>query len=391
MKFLRNIVACCETPPEAPSVQERKTNVPPGSRPTHLPKLTCFTQSAPATCIALLTQWLLSLSPAFASDHLTSPSAPTARVVIVEDSFATEAFRPRANRVQIMVNAGVTNLARTADLKSAWLSLVSPRDTVGIKVFSAPGPNSGTRPAVVSAIIEGLLSAGLPPRRIVIWDTRLTDLLLAGFSDVAKKYGVRLTSSTQAGYDEKVYYEKPFVGNPVWGDLEFGRKGPGIGRNSYFSKLLTKEISKIINVTPLLNHDLAGVSGTLYGLAMASTDNIGRFESDPDRLAVAVPEIYGTTNLHDHVVLNITDALICQYEGGERGLLHYSTALNQLRFSKDPVALDVLSIDELERQRKAADAPAIKINRELYSNASLLELGVSDLKKISVEKVVLQR
>ena len=328
-------------------------------------------------------------SVVLASDPVAAPATPAARVVIVEDSLATDAFRPRADRVQGMVNAGLTNITKTADVKSAWLSLVSTRDTVGLKVFSAPGPNSGTRPSVVSAIIEGLLSAGLPPKRIVIWDTRLTDLRLAGFSDIAKKYGVRLMSSTQAGYDDKVYYEKPFVGNPVWGDLEFGKKGPGVGRNSYFSKLLTREITKIINVTPLLNHDLAGVSGTLYGLAIASTDNIGRFESDPDRLAVAVPEIYNTTNLHDHVALNITDALVCQYEGGERGLLHYSTPLNQLRFSKDPVALDVLSIDELERQRKAADAPAIKINRELYSNASLLELGVSDLKKIAVDNIVL--
>jgi hypothetical protein len=334
---------------------------------------------------------LLPLSSAPASDPVSLPSTPTSRVVIVEDSLATDAFRPRADRVQEMVNVGLTNVTKTADLKSAWLSLVSSRDTVGIKVFSAPGPNSGTRPAVVSAVIEGLISAGLPPKRIVIWDTRLTDLRLAGFSDVAKKYGVRLNASTQAGYDDRIYYEKPFVGTPVWGDLEFGKKGPGIGRNSYVSKLLTREITKIINITPLLNHDLAGVSGTLYGLAMASTDNIGRFESDPDRLAVAVPEIYGMTNLHDHVALNITDALICQYEGGERGLLHYSTALNQLRFSKDPVALDVLSLDELERQRKSADAPAIKINRELYANASLLELGSSDLKKIAVDKIDLNR
>jgi hypothetical protein len=39
-------------------------------------------------------------------------------------------------------------------------------------------------------------------------------------------------------------------------------------------------------------------------------DNVLRFESDPDRLATAVPEIYGLTNLSDHVVMNITDALI---------------------------------------------------------------------------------
>jgi hypothetical protein len=59
--------------------------------------------------------------------------------------------------------------------------------------------------------------------------------------------------------------------------------------------------------------------------------------------------------------------------------------LNQLRFSRDPVALDVLSIQELDHQREAAKAPVIKPNQELYSNASLLELGVSDVKRIDVE------
>jgi hypothetical protein len=137
----------------------------------------------------------------------------------------------------------------------------------------------------------------------------------------------------------------------------------------------------------LLNHNLAGVSGNLYSLASGSVDNFARFESDPGRLAIAVPEIYALPELSDHVVLNIVDALICQYEGGERGLLHYSATLNELRFSRDPVALDVLSIQELERQRSSSRAPAIKAAMELYNNAALLELGVSDPKAIQVERI----
>jgi hypothetical protein len=67
--------------------------------------------------------------------------------------------------------------------------------------------------------------------------------------------------------------------------------------------------------------------------------------------------------------------------------LHYSVSLNQLRFSRDPVALDVLSLQELDRQREIARAPVIKPLRDLYSNASLLELGVSDLKKIQIVRL----
>ena len=116
-------------------------------------------------------------------------------------------------------------------------------------------------------------------------------------------------------------------------------------------------------------------------------DNIGRFEANPDRMTRAIPEIYALESLSDKVVLNITDALVCQYEGGERGLLHYSTILNQLRFSKDPVALDMLSIKELDRQRLATQAPVVKPNLDLYDTAALLQLGVSDLKRIQVDKL----
>jgi hypothetical protein len=146
-------------------------------------------------------------------------------------------------------------------------------------------------------------------------------------------------------------------------------------------------MTKIINITPLLNHNLAGVSGNLWGLALGSVDNTLRFENDADRLAAAVPEIIALPQLGDRVVLNIVDALICQYQGEERGLLHYSTALNQLWFSTDPVALDVLAIQELDRQRQAAKVLAATTNLELYQNASLLEIGVSDLRRIDVTRL----
>lgn len=298
-----------------------------------------------------------------------------------------DAFRPRAERIGPMVCRAITNLTGKPSVVEAWRSLVSTQDVVGIKVFSAPGPNSGTRPAVVGAVVEGLLSAGLAPSHIIIWDRQASELRLAGYYDLAARYGVQVGSSAEAGYDPAVFYDSPLLGNLIWGDLEFGKKGPGVGRKSFVSKLVTKRITKIINVTPLLNHNLAGVSGNLYDLAMGSVDNIIRFESNPRLLAEAVPDICNLPALYDRVVLSIVDALICQYEGGERGLLHYSAVLNELRLSRDPVALDVLSIQELERQRDAAGEPQVKPSLELYDNAALIQLGVSDPKKLRVDRL----
>ena len=233
-------------------------------------------------------------------------------------------------------------------------------------------------------MVEGLLAAGLPPDQIVLWDRRLIDLRLAGFVALAKRLGVRVAGSAEAGYDESAFYETPLLGNLVWGDLEFGSKNPGVGRKSFVSKLVQGQMTKIINLTPLINHNETGVAGNLFSLALGSVDNAARFEAETDRMARAVPEIYALPALGDRVVLNIVDALICQYQGEERSLLHYSTVLNQLRFSHDPVALDVLSIQELIAQRQATGSPQVRTNLDLYENATLLELGVSDLKKIQV-------
>jgi Domain of unknown function (DUF362) len=315
-----------------------------------------------------------------------SPSTPpaSAQVFIIEDPRATDAFDPRPDRIQAMVNRTITNLTGRPSVPEAWRSLVSTQDIVGIKVFSEPGPNSGTRPAVVAAVIHGLLSAGLPPDHIIVWDKHKSDLRLAGYLRLAQTYQVLLAGSAEAGYDETKYYDTALIGNLVWGDFEFGKKTDGTGRKSFVSKLVTERMTKIINITPLMNHNEAGVSGTLFSLTLGSVDNTGRFESDPGRLALAVPEIYALPVLSDHVVLNIVDALICQYEGEERSLLHYSVALNQIRMSRDPVALDVLSIQELDHQRRVNKAPPVKANPDLFSNAALLELGVSDPKKIHV-------
>src|SRR5690242_5704878 len=81
------------------------------------------------------------------------------RVLIVENPGATAAFVPQAAPVREMIKAGVTAFAARDSEKSAWLSLVSTNDNIGIKVLSAAGA-SGTRIPVVEAVIQGLLAAG---------------------------------------------------------------------------------------------------------------------------------------------------------------------------------------------------------------------------------------
>lgn len=330
--------------------------------------------------------WLLPLS-ALAQTPAAHPAAQRARVVIAQDDEATAAFEPRTEKIPALVQRGLTSLTGLATPAAAWRSLISTQDTVGIKVFSAPGAGSGTRPAVVEAVIKSLLAAGQPAKKIIIWDKQWADLRRAGFVDLARRLGVRVAAGASAGWDEKVFYESPYLGQLVYGDLEFNKKGDTVGRKSFVTKLVTREMTKIISITPLLNHNSAGVCGHLYSLALGSVDNTLRLDGDTLRLATAVPELFALPELGDRVALNIVDALICQYQGEQVGRLHYSTALNQLRFGTDPVALDVLSLQELERQRaeKGITGGANTNSWQLYQNASLLEIGVSHPRQITVE------
>lgn len=338
--------------------------------------------------LAILLPWGAASEPARTNSGPSFfPPHTQSRVIIAQDPEATEAYQPRPDKVLTLVHRAILRLADRPSLAEAWLSLVSTQDIVGIKVYSSPGASSGTRPAVVAAVVEGLLEAKLPPQHIIIWDKHRADLRQAGFFELAKRYGIRVEGSATAGYDPDQFYETSLVGQLVWGDSEFGKKGDHLGRRSFVSKLVTQGMTKIINVTPLLNHNSAGVCGNLLSLTLGSVDNTIRFETDVRRLADAVPELYALPVLGDRVVLNIVDALLCQYQGEHVSLLHYSVPLNEVRCSKDPVALDVLSLRELEHQRQATRMPSSTNHFTLYQNASELELGASDWTQIKVERI----
>jgi hypothetical protein len=333
--------------------------------------------------------WLAGFQARAADLFSLHSTNAASRVVIVENTNAIVNFQPDENVVQTMVNLAVTKFTGKTTAADAWRSLVSTQDVVGIKVFSAAGELSGTRPIVVAAVIHSLLDAGLPATNIIIWDKHADDLRAAGFFKLAAQLGVRAAGAVETGYDPTNFYlpDSAVIGNLLYGDLEFGKKGEGVGRKSFVSLLVSRQITKIISIAPLLNENEIGACGQLYSLALGGVDNTFRFESDADRLAVAVPEIYALPALGDRVALDITDALIGQYEGSSRGLLQYSFVLDQLWFSRDPVALDTLAIKELEHERRALDAPEFKPNLELYANAALLQLGVNETNKIQIEKL----
>jgi hypothetical protein len=318
--------------------------------------------------------------------HATNPPA---RIVVVQGDHLMKAFLPDAAKVEAAFNRGLVDFTEQTSVSNAWRSLVTTNDTVGIKVFAEPGPVCGTRPAVVAAMVRGLFAAGLRPDQIIIWDRHLIDLRTAGFGDLGRELGVRVAGAAETGYDTNAYYlpDSPVVGELVWGDVEFGKtnKDFSVGKKSFLSKLVSQQMTKIISVVPLMNENAAGVCGHFFSVTLGAVDNARRFDGAPDRLAVALPEIYALPLIGDRVVLNVTDALILQYEGGPQGYLQFSSVRNELWFGKDPVALDTMALKELMLQRRILSAPPMPTNFAIYTNAVLLQLGIDDPSRIQIE------
>jgi len=327
------------------------------------------------------------LRPAAADLPAISPADTSpARVLKVTGERLLDTYIPDNERVASTFNHGLETFTRTATPAAAWLTLVKTNDTVGLKVYSVPGPICGTRAATVRAAVQGLLAAGLPPGHIIIWDKHPAELRAAGYYDLGRDLGVAVMSATETGYDSNTFYlpDSPVIGQLVWGDLEFGQTNRDTGKRSFVSKLVSQRLTKIISLVPLINEDAAGVCGHFYSLALGSVDNTLRFENDPGRLAVALPEIVAQPAVGDHVALYITDAILAQYQGGPGGYLQFSTILNQFWFSHDPVALDVLALHELSHERAQAQVPGWQSNLEIYTNANLLQLGQNQLGEIPV-------
>lgn len=337
--------------------------------------------------LCALLGWIFS---AQAAELLPAPKTNSAtHITVVQSQDIVKEFKADPAAVEERFNLGFIVFSRGTNLVDGWHKFVTTNDTVGIKVFSEPGPISGTRPALVAAVIKGLRDAGVPGKKIIIWDKHEDDLRAAGFFHLAEQFGVQVAGAAETGYDTNAFYlpESPVSGALVWGDVEFGNTNSEAGRKSYVTKLLTRHITKIISIAPLMDQNEAGTCGHFYSLGLGGLDNTRRFEVSGNRLATALPEIYAMPQISDHVAFLITDGLLLQYQGGPASYLQYSRPRQEIWFSRDPVAVDMLAVSQLAKERRVLKLPPVEENLEMFRNGALLQLGINDTSRIMREVV----
>ena len=253
--------------------------------------------------------------------------------------------------VDRMLSAGMAALSL-----SSWGTLFKPGDIVGIKVNCIAGPQLSTHPLVVHAVVGQLQKAGIPAENIIIWDRTNRELTRAGYSLNTGKKGVKCYGTDAVGYEEKASAQKSF--------------------NGRLSKILTRQITALINMPILKDHGGAGVTIAMknhYG----SFDNPGSHHKN-----LCDPYIADLNSLDDiraKTRLIICDATRATCNGGPGFNPAFVWRYKGLLLSRDPVALDTVGTQIIDERRVKVGLQALEqIGRYPRQLASAAERGLGN-------------
>ena len=320
----------------------------------------------------------------------STPPAGSSMVFFALLPASVEGGVVREAMVKRMVDALVIAVSGQADLASAWKTFVRPQDRVGIKVSTTGAPVSSTHPAVVEAVAEGLLAAGVPRGNIVIWDRSQRDLDNAGLDRLAPRF--RVTGTDRAGgYDEKAVITAAVMGKLIVGDREFGPKpGEQVSSRSHLSSVLVRDVDKVVNVPALADSVFSGVSGALSGMVLDNADNWRRLAREPHFGDPFLPEAYADPRIGGKVVLTILDALRPQYTGGPFPGAGFNVNYGAIFASRDPVALDATGVRLLDEFREDAGLRPLAKSTKWLESAELMGLGFAAEDKVRVVRTGLE-
>ena len=332
-------------------------------------------------------------------NKMSMPGVYPGSVVRVNHPSCVIDGKPSEEAAYEMLKVSMLALTGQKSLKKAWLKFVGPKDIIGLKVNPVAGKLLTTSHAVTKAIVKQLEEAGISRKNLVIWDRREMQLHETGYTE--ENYpGIKITGTecedAEGGYfngdgvlysDERVdktqYFYADVEGEYDANTLPFMING---GVNSYFTRICTEQITKIINI-PILKNAGAAVTLCMKNLAFGAVSNTGRLHQGLWHETCAY--VCAFPPLRDKVVLNIVDGLKGCFDGGPAANPQFICNYNTMLVGSDPVAVDRIGHDIVIKKRIEE-----KIQSEDKSDslrfmeiAQELKLGIADRNKIKLETI----
>ncbi|MDZ7373708.1 MAG: DUF362 domain-containing protein [candidate division KSB1 bacterium] len=326
------------------------------------------------TAMASFAPSLLSRLPLRST--LTRPEERrTAKVVWVQHKGVMDE-KGNVNRdiLGAMLDRAICELAGEKDPAAALAKYIHPEDVVGLKVNTLGLRQVAGTPYVshfmaVAEVLTGRLARIIgKPERVVVWDRNNGDLQSAGYRINVEGEGMRCYGTQDTvGYDDQ--------------DYAAGE------RRTRFSRILTQHTTALINVPVVKTHPWSGVTGALknhYGSIANPNDFHNNNCTQP-----GIPEINALPPVREKTRLIVVDALWVVFEHGPRWGLDFMQPLKAIWASTDPVAVDRVILDTIDRIRAAQKLPSVAEAALHIELAGKMGLGEWRLEKIDLNRVVL--
>ena len=153
---------------------------------------------------------------------------------------------------------------------------------------------------------------------------------------------------------------------------------------SFFSKIVTKDINKLINIAVLKHNEDSGVTFATKNIALGVTTNKVRFHID--FCTKSIPEILNHQCLRDKMVLHIGEAAKISTLSAGGSQMAYD---NRIFFSSDPVAMDRIGLDILEEKRREQDMLPIRHEATHIAACAKIGLGTDDISQIDLRELAM--
>ena len=214
-----------------------------------------------------------------------------------------------AEVVREMLARGMCTLTGDATPDEAWRRFFTPADVVGLKVNCGGYPYCISAYEIVAEIVRQLTSLGIPLTNIYVYERFQNQMdecnyaahLPEGVHYVAAESANR--HADNSGYDPFTYVEADFFGED--------------DTRSNLMRLVTEQLTKIINIPNMKDHRAAGVTGCLKNIAYGSFSNVARTHYHGRSHTYSfVGALAAVEPLRSRTVLQIMDGLSGVWHGG---------------------------------------------------------------------------
>ena len=109
-----------------------------------------------------------------------------------------------------------------------------------------------------------------------------------------------------------------------------------------------------------------------------------RFQTESLHYDAGIAELCARPPISEKLVLNILDSLVAQYAGGPSFQPQATWTPGEIWLSRDPVALDALALEAVEKRRKAANMPKLDERGRHVRFAAEMGVGVDQRSKMDI-------